>query len=70
MNDEANMSIEAVRKALLEKEHEKISALLNERECIKLSDDEKLKRSKANLENNEFAKCKYLGNGAFEETLF
>ena len=43
---------------------------LNEHEYAKLSDDEKLKRSKENLENNEFAECKYLGNGAFEEILF
>ena len=70
MNDEAIMSIEAVRKALLEKEHENAAMSLNELEYFKLSDGEKLKRSKENLENNEFAECKYLGNGAFEETLF
>ena len=66
----SNMSIEAVRKALLEKEYKKAIMTLNEHEYAKLSNNEKLKISKENLENNEFAECKYLGNGAFEETLF
>lgn len=69
MNDETTASIAVVRKALLEDEHSK-AKMLNELEYSKLSNGEKLKRSKENLENNEFAECKYLGNGAFEETLF
>lgn len=69
VDDETTASIAAVRKALLEDEHSK-AKMLNELEYSKLSDGEKLKRSKENLENNEFVECKYLGNGAFEETLF
>ena len=59
--------IEAVRKALLEKEREK---LLDESGLVGLSDDEKLKLSKVGLGKDEFSECRYLGHGAFEETLF
>ena len=67
MSDETAMSIEAVRKALLEKEREK---LLGESELVGLSDSEKLKLSKAGLGKDEFSECRYLGHGVFEETLF
>ena len=60
-------SIEAVRKALLEKEREK---LLGESGPAGLSDGEKLKLSKAGLRKDEFSECRYLGHGVFEETLF
>jgi hypothetical protein len=61
------MSIEAVRKALFEKEREKP---LGESGPAWLSDGEKLKLSKAGLGKDEFSECRYLGRGAFEETLF
>ena len=67
MNDETAMSIEAVRKALLEKECEK---LLGESGPTGLSDGEKLKLSKVGLGKDEFSECRYLGHGVFEETLF
>ena len=67
MNDETAMSIEAVRKALLEKEREKP---LGESRLSGLSDGEKLKLSKAGLGKDEFSECRYLGRGVFEETLF
>lgn len=67
MSDETAMSIEAVRKALLEKERER---LLNEVGPVKLSDGEKLRRSKIGLGKTEFSECRYLGCGVFEETLF
>ena len=67
MNDETAMSIEAVRKALLEKEREK---LLDESGLVWLSDGEKLKLSKVGLGKDEFSECRYLGHGVFEETLF
>ena len=60
-------SIEAVHKALLEKEREN---LLGESGPAGLSDGEKLKLSKASLGKDEFSECRYLGHGAFEETLF
>ena len=60
-------SIEAVRKALLEKEREN---LLGEPGPAGLSDGEKLKLSKASLGKDEFSECRYLGHGVFEETLF
>lgn len=60
-------SIEAVRKALLEKEREK---LLDESGPTGLSDGEKLKLSKASLGKDELPECRYLGHGVFEETLF
>ena len=59
--------IEAVHKALLEKEREK---LLDESGLVGLSDDEKLKLSKVGLGKDEFSECRYLGHGVFEETLF
>ena len=59
--------IEAVRKALLEKEREN---LLGEPGPAGLSDGEKLKLSKASLGKDEFSECRYLGHGMFEETLF
>ena len=58
--------IEAVRKALLEKEREN---LLGEPGPAGLSDGEKLKLSKASLGKDEFSECRYLGYGVFEETL-
>lgn len=67
MNDETAMSIEAVRKALLEKEREK---LLGESGPTGLSDGEKLKLSKVGLGKDEFSECRYLSHGVFEETLF
>lgn len=67
MSDKTAMSIEAVRKALLEKEREK---LLDESGPAGLSDGEKLKLSKAGLGKDEFSECRYLGHGVFEETLF
>lgn len=67
MSDETAMSIEAVRKALLEKEREK---LLGESGPAELSDGEKLKLSKAGLGKDEFSECRYLGRGVFEEMLF
>ena len=60
-------SIEAVRKALLEKEHEK---LLDEFGPTGLKKKEKLKLSKVGLGKDEFSECRYLGHGVFEETLF
>lgn len=60
-------SIEAVRKALLEKEREKP---LGESGLTGLSDGEKLKLSKVGLGKDEFSECRYLGHGVFEETLF
>ena len=60
-------SIEAVRKALLEKEREK---LLDEFGPTGLFDGEKLKLSKVGLGKDEFSECRYLGHGVFEETLF
>ena len=67
MSDETIMSIEAVRKALLEKEREKP---LGESGPAGLSDDEKLRLSKAGLGKDEFSECRHLGHGVFEETLF
>jgi len=75
MSDEIAMSIEAVRKALLEKEREKLlekerEKLLDESGPAGLSDGEKLKLSKVGLGKDEFSECRYLGHGVFEETLF
>ena len=67
MNDETAMSIKAVRKAMLEKEREK---LLDKSGPVRLSDGEKLKLSKTGLGKDEFLECRYLGRGVFEETLF
>ena len=63
---ESSPPIEAMRKALLEKEREKP---LGESGPAGLSDGEKLKLSKAGLGKDEFSECRYLGHGVFEETL-
>lgn len=70
MDIESNLSLEAIRKSLLEKEQMKAKCLIDEDESISLPDLEKLKRLKANVECNEYIHCRYLGNGAFEETIF
>ena len=57
MSDETTMSIEAVCKALLEKEREK---LLGESGPARLSDGKKLRLSKAGLGKDEFSECSYL----------
>ena len=69
MDIESNLSLEAIRKSLLEKEQIKAKCLIDEDESISLPDLEKLKRLKANVECNEYVECRYLGNGAFEETI-
>ena len=70
MDIESNLSLEAIRKSLLEKEQIKAKCLIDEDESISLPDLEKLKRLKANVECNDYIHCRYLGNGAFEETIF
>ena len=70
MDIESNLSLEAIRKSLLEKEQIKAKCLIDEDESISLPYLEKLKRLKANMECDEYIHCRYLGNGAFEETIF
>ena len=70
MDIEPNLSLEAIRKSLLEKEQIKDKCLIDEYESISLTDLEKLKRLKASVECDEYVHCRYLGNGAFEETIF
>ena len=60
-------SLSAIRQALLEKDNKSISIMSNENE---LSNQEKLKRCKEDLEDNDQEKWVYLGNGAFDVTMF
>ena len=48
MDIESNLSLEAIRKSLLEKEQIKANCLIDEDESISLPDLEKFKRLKAN----------------------
>ena len=70
MDIESNLSLEAIRKSLLEKEQMKAKCLIDEDESISLPDLEKLKMLKANMECDEYIHCRYLGNREFEETIF
>ena len=60
-------SMKAIRKALLEEEWKKIQ---NITESNNISDKEKLRRSIENIENTDDFHCEYLGNGAFDITIF
>lgn len=57
---ESNLSLESIRKSLLEKEQIKAKCLIDEDESISLPDLEKLKRLKANMECDEYIHCRYL----------
>ena len=70
MDIESNLSIEAIRKSLLEEEKLKAKCIVDEDESMSMSNSERLRLLKSNIEENGCAHCRYLGNGAFEETLF
>ena len=57
---ESNLSLESIRKSLLEKKQIKAKCLIDEDESISLPDLEKLKRLKANMECDEYIHCRYL----------
>jgi len=70
MDIESNLSIEAIRKSLLEEEKLKAKRIVDENESMSMPNSERLRLLKSNIEENGCAQCRYLGNGAFEETLF
>lgn len=61
------MSLNEIRKTLLEQDHVLCEKISNE---IKPANKDVLKMHIENLEDNEQEKCVYLGNGAFDVTMF